>query len=144
MDPYAHDLRGTYYDDYPWQALIILIYCIILLLISVPGARTAKLSTSTSPFTDLSSTNQDESSVFYPGADSSPAAAVPGPSPTSEPLDMYSELYNDLHNKLNWLTVSFLLSSLERKCRYDMICFLMLVKISRFHNSLHPEEREAR
>ena len=68
------------------------------------AVRSAKLSTSSPPVTDLSSPNQDESSVFYSGADSTPAAAAS--SGTADLHDMYSDLYNDLHNKLNWLTVS--------------------------------------
>lgn len=70
------------------------------------AVRSAKLSTSSHPVTDLSSPNQDESSVFYSGADSTPAAAASSGTGTADLPDMYSDLYNDLHNKLNWLTVS--------------------------------------
>jgi len=56
------------------------------------GTRSAKSSASSVPPCG----DADDSSVFYNTADS---AAV-------DDQRLYAELYDELHNKLNWLTVS--------------------------------------
>lgn len=64
-------------------------------------SRSAKSSTSSPPVAELS-TMHDESSVFYHSGADGPSSSSGIP---NEVQDMYSDLYDDIHNKLNWLTV---------------------------------------
>lgn len=66
-------------------------------LVVTGGPRTHKWSSGGTPtLIEMSTLDEGSNNVFVDEA-----------APHTEDHDMYGELYDDLHNKLNWLTVCY-------------------------------------